>query len=91
MGIRQYCLLKQIWNGSLVAPISNENLMLENICELWKESRYLFIKAWKFILLRDFNVESIEGVMKEFMKVYHLENLLKGPNCSKNPELLVLT
>ena len=27
-----------------------------------------------------------EGAMKEFMKVYNLENLLKEPTCFKNPD-----
>ena len=38
-----------------------------------------------FILLGDFNVEPTEDAMEEFMKVYNLKNLVKGPTCFENP------
>ena len=39
-----------------------------------------------FILLGDFNVEPTEDAMEEFMKVYNLKNLVKGPTCFENPD-----
>lgn len=38
-----------------------------------------------FILMGDFNAEPTENAMEEFMKVYNLKNLIKGPTCYKNP------
>ena len=42
-------------------------------------------KYENFILFGDFNVEPTDA-MEEFMKVYNLENLVKGPTCFKNLE-----
>ena len=33
----------------------------------------------------DFNTEPTESVMGEFMNIYNLKNLIKGPTCYKNP------
>ena len=43
-------------------------------------------KYENFILLLDFNVEPTEDAMEEFLKVYNLKNLVKGPTCFKNFE-----
>ena len=45
-------------------------------------------KYENFILLGDFNVEPTEDAMEEFIKVYNLKNLVKGPTCFKNPDKL---
>ena len=42
-------------------------------------------KYENFILMGDFNAEPTENAMEEFMKVYNLKNLVKGPTCYKNP------
>ena len=39
-----------------------------------------------FILLGDFNVEPTEDAMEEFMKVYNLKNLVKGPTYFKSKQ-----
>ena len=41
-------------------------------------------KYENFILLWNFNVEPTEDAMEEFLKVYNLKNLVKGPTCFKN-------
>ena len=33
----------------------------------------------------DFNTEPTESAMREFMNIYNLKNLIKGPTCYKNP------
>ena len=38
------------------------------------------------LLMGDFNAEPTENAMAEFMKVYNLKNLIKGPTCYKNPD-----
>ena len=43
-------------------------------------------KYENFILLGDFNVKPTQDAMEEFMKVYNLKNLVKGPTCFKNPD-----
>ena len=43
-------------------------------------------KYENFILLGDFNVKPTEDATEEFMKVYNLKNLVKGPTCFKNPD-----
>ena len=43
-------------------------------------------KYENFILLGDFKVEPTEDAMEEFMKVYNLKNLVKGPTCFKHPD-----
>ena len=37
-----------------------------------------------FVIMGDFNAETSENAMEEFMKVYNLKNLIKGPTCYKN-------
>ena len=34
----------------------------------------------------DFNTEPTESAMREFMNIYNLKNLIKGPTCYKNPD-----
>ena len=41
-------------------------------------------KYENFILLGDFNVEPTEDAIEEFVKIYSLKNLVKGPTCFKN-------
>ena len=41
-------------------------------------------KYENFVLLWDFNVEPTEDATEEFLKVYNLKNLVKGPTCFKN-------
>ena len=51
-------------------------------------------KYENFILLGDFNVKLTEDAMEEFMKVYNLKNLVKGPTyCKKSdkPSCIGLT
>ena len=42
-------------------------------------------KYENFILLGGFNVEPSEYAMEEFMRVYNLKNLAKGPTYFKSP------
>ena len=44
------------------------------------------LKYENFILFEDFNVEPTEDAKEEFMKVYNLKILVKGPTCFKNPD-----
>ena len=37
------------------------------------------------IIMGDFNTEPTESAMGEFMNIYNLKNLIKGPTCYKNP------
>ena len=39
-----------------------------------------------FVIMGDFNAEPTENAMEEFMKLYNLKNLIKGPTCYKNPD-----
>ena len=34
----------------------------------------------------DLNAEPTENAMEEFMKLFNLKNLIKGPTCYKNPD-----
>ena len=34
----------------------------------------------------DFNTETTESAMGEFMNIYNLKNLIKGPTCYKYPD-----
>ena len=43
-------------------------------------------KYENFILFGDFNAEPTDNAIEEFMKVYNLKNLVKGPTCFKNLE-----
>ena len=38
------------------------------------------------IIMGDLNAEPTENAMEEFMKLYNLKNLIKGPTCYKNPD-----
>ena len=38
------------------------------------------------IIMGDFNAEPTESAMEEFMNIYNLKNLIKGPTCYKNPD-----
>ena len=38
------------------------------------------------IIMGDFNTEPTESAMGEFMNIYNLKNLIKGPTCYKNPD-----
>lgn len=39
----------------------------------------------KFLIVGDFNSEKSESAMNTFCEMYHLNNLVKGPTCFKNP------
>ena len=43
-------------------------------------------KYENFILSGDSSVEPTENAMEEFMKVYNLKNLVKGPTCFKSSD-----
>ena len=38
------------------------------------------------IIMGDFNTEPTKSAMGEFMNIYNLKNLIKGPTCYKNPD-----
>ena len=39
-----------------------------------------------FVIIGDFIAEPTENAMEEFMKLYNLKNLIKGPTYYKNPD-----
>ena len=42
-------------------------------------------KYENFIMIPDFNAESSEAAMSDFMDIYNLKNLVKHPTSFKNP------
>ena len=68
------------WNLELVFVETNL------IGSSWKESSFIFIKALKFHFVSFyFNVGPTEKAMEEFILVYNLKKIVKGPTCFKNP------
>ena len=57
-----------------------------NLQELGKNLDLQSSKYDNFILLGDFNAEPSEKTMNDFLDIYNLENLVKHPTCSKNPD-----
>ena len=57
----------------------------EHLREIGKNLDLCSGKYENYLLMGDFNAEPSEYAMEEFMKLYNLKNLVKGPTCFKNP------